>query len=403
MKKVILLIEAVSSYGRGLLKGISEYSRLYGPWYFYREALTPFYRTRMKEFDFSRLKNIKADGIVTRVFGETEKIASLDLPTIATDDDKNITKFPGIISDYEAAGRMAADHLLSLGFENFAYCTYGDYFWSKKRGEFFSKRLQEEGHKTYFYESLTRKNNYFEDEQESIQKWLKEIPKPVGVMAANDDMGLQVLEACRAANFYVPEEVAVVGVDNDELLCGLSTPPLTSVAIDTYRAGFEAARLLDEMMTERKTKKNMVVARATHIEVRQSTDILITEDSVVIEAVRYIKANLNKPIQVSDVAEHVNVSRRTLLEKFRNNLGRTVHEELKRLRIEKISQMLLKTDTPIFQIAHDLNFTNVEHIARYFKTEKGMTPLAYRKKYGSGFLRDSMDYLEKSENEPTEN
>lgn len=384
MRKVILLIEASSSYARGLLQGILEYSRLNGPWTFYREPIAPFYRDQDRRFHFDRMKKWGADGIITRQPANLRDLSALHLPTIATDDNQQNSAGPCIISDYEAIGEMAAEHLLERGFKNFAYCGFNHMYWSLERGRSFQNRLSKSGFEVNFYEYPQSKTQQrWENESALLKEWLKTLPKPVGIMACNDDRGQQVIEACKSAGFYVPEETAVVGVDNDTLLCGLSNPTLSSVSINTMRAGYEAAQLLDDLMKGAKPPHMVITAYPMHIVTRQSTDTLATEDRLVMKAVHFIRQNAKKSIQVTDVAQKMGISRRSLLDRFRAVLGRTVQEEIRRVRIERICEMLLETDLPVCQIALRLDFTSIEHISRYFQQEKGISPLAYRKQYSN--------------------
>jgi LacI family transcriptional regulator len=203
-------------------------------------------------------------------------------------------------------------------------------------------------------------------------------------MTCTDDRSRDVIEACKIAGLHVPEELAIIGVDNDELLCELSSPPLSSIALNTQRSGYEAAELLDKMMSRRKRKPpaRTIVVHPTHIVTRQSTEILAMEDRDVAAAVRFIRRRAKEMIQVSDVTEAVAVSRRTLEQRFRRELHRSVLAEIKRTRVEQVARMLVETNLSVAQIAFALGHAGVENIARYFRSEKGMSPLAYRKRYG---------------------
>jgi LacI family transcriptional regulator len=201
-------------------------------------------------------------------------------------------------------------------------------------------------------------------------------------MACNDDRARQVMEACKIAGLHVPEEVAIIGVDNDDLVCNLSHPPLSSIALNFERSGYEAAELLDKLMTGEKMADQRIVVRPTHIVTRQSTDILAIEDREVAKAVRFIRQHSKEPIQVSDVVDAVLVSRRSLYHQFRRVLGRSPNEEIRRTRVEQIVRMLVETNLPVSKIAFALGYSSVAHIARYFRQEKGMNLQSYRKLYG---------------------
>jgi LacI family transcriptional regulator len=203
-------------------------------------------------------------------------------------------------------------------------------------------------------------------------------------MACNDDRGRQVLEACKIADLHVPEEVAILGVDNDEMVCDLSNPRLSSIALNLERSGYEAAELLDKLMAGNKKMANQkIIAQPTHVVTRQSTNILAIEDSDVAQAVRFIRQHSKEMLQVDDVAKTVGISRRGLERRFRIALKRSVFNEIKRVRAEQVARMLVETNQSIGQIALALNYPGIEHISRFFRKEKGMSPLAYRKKYSS--------------------
>ncbi len=249
--KVALLIETSRGYGRAMLRGIVRYASLYGPWQFY---VTPG--------DFEQalpaMEQWGGTGIIARI--ETTKVARAiiqsGLPTIALDISQNIplealagARMSEIASDSYNAAVKAAEHLMDIGLRNFAFVGESSRKWSQNRELGFTDRLSENGNKPIIYEPpryKTKRN--WEQEQPHLSEWITSLPKPIGILACNDDRGRQVLEACRAAGVIVPLEVAVVGVDNDELLCELATPPLSSVALNAEAGGYRAAELLDRMM-----------------------------------------------------------------------------------------------------------------------------------------------------------
>ena len=202
-------------------------------------------------------------------------------------------------------------------------------------------------------------------------------------MAGNDDRSQDVLAACKIADIKVPSEVAILGVDNDELICGLSYPQLSSIALSTQRAGYEAAQVLGKMMEGQNVAENerQVSVSPLHVVTRQSTDIMAIEDKQVAEAVHFIRNHSNEVIQVSDVAEAAGLSRRTLEQRFRKVLAHSVHEEIKFTRVNQMAKMLIGTNLSISQIAWSLGFPYPNNISRYFKKQKGISPLEYRRKY----------------------
>jgi LacI family transcriptional regulator len=385
--KVVLLIENSRTYGRQLLRGIARYSRFYGPWSFYMER--PFYLEsggRIRQLDVSHLKELHADGIIMRDTGKPEEITAMRVPTIiASAIKEQIPGIPAICTDDATIGKMGAEHLLERGFRHFGYCGFDDMSWSRKRKDSFADSIAQAGLKTNVYrQPKSRSKRVWENEQNLLADWLKSLPKPVGLMVCNDDRGRQVIETCNAAGLSTPDEIAVIGVDNDELVCELSNPPLSSIALNVERAGYEAAQLLDKMMAGPKNKiTHTITVSPTHTVTRQSTDILAIGAPLVSAALRFIRQNAKNDIQVSHVVQAVAASRRTLQQRFRKLLCRSLHEEIMRVRVELVAQLLIETNLSVSEIGARLNYTGVEHISRSFKRIKGLTPLAYRKKYGS--------------------
>jgi len=377
IRKVILLIETSRAYGRGLLRGITKYSRLHGPWVFYSEP-------GGLEKALPHLKQWGATGIIMRDSRRGDEVTGMGVPVIVSVHLKeHIRGTPYIDTNGVRIGRMAAKHLLDRGFRNFGFCGYDELHWSRERSRNFSKKLAEVGFKVHIYKQPRAKTKRsWENEQTIIADWLKSLPKPVGLMACNDDRGRQLTESCKIAGLKVPEEVAVIGVDNDELVCELSDPPLSSVALNVERGGYEAAELLDKLMAGKKVKHQDIIVQPTYIVTRQSTDVLSIADSDVAEAVRFIRQNAKKPVQVSDVVDVVGLSRRVLEKQFRRVLGRPIHEEIRRVRTEEVIRMLIETNLSVSRISSSLGYAGVEKLSRYFQREKGMSPRAYRKQYG---------------------
>ncbi len=252
--------------------------------------------------------------------------------------------------------------------------------WSLQRQENFIQYLEKEGFKTsVFKQSNSAFQKKWEQEQIHMAKWLKNLPKPVGIMACNDDRGQHVLDACKIAELRVPEDVAVIGVDNDDLICDLCDPPLTSIALNAEKAGYEAAELLDKLMCGEKTDKHIIPVKPTHIISRSSTDLLATEDKEIIKAIRYIRQNFRKNIQVSDVVNSTILSRRNLELRFKKSINRSINSEIRRIRVEQICRLLIETEMSISEIAYGLGFSSVEHISRYFKSEIGTNLRDYRR------------------------
>ncbi|HOK78908.1 MAG TPA: DNA-binding transcriptional regulator [Verrucomicrobiota bacterium] len=373
--RVVLLIESSRSSGRSLLRGIANYAHHHGPWAFYWEP-------RGLEKAWPRIQSLEADGFILRDVKQLENVLSRGLPTVVVGHSKQeIPEIVNVITDSETIGKMAAEHLLSRGFHEFAFCGFDGIPWSELRGESFRRRLVEAGHDAHFYQT-TPESAGWQTELNKMARWLKSLPKPVGLMAANDDRGEQVIEACKVAGIRVPDEVAVIGVDNDELVCELSDPPMSSIALNFERAGYESAGVLDLLMRGKVVKGKKILVAATHIVTRRSSDILAVADQHVAAALQFIRDHAREMIGVPDVAKSAGISRRSLEKRFQETLRRSVLSEIRRIRVNQICRMLVETNRPISEIAIALGYTGPEHIARYFRREMGTTPLAYRRKFG---------------------
>jgi len=382
--KVALLIETSRGYGRAMLRGVVRYARLHGPWRFY---VTP------GDFEqaLPQMKKWGGTGIIARI--ETPQIAraivAARLPTIALDVSQSvplavpeIARFSEIASDSKAAAHLAAEHLLERGFRNYAFAGEARRLWSLNREEGFRERLTEAGFEPIVYKCpQQRRNGSWESEQASLAKWIERLPKPVGLMACNDDRGRQVLDACRAAAVMVPHEVAVVGVDNDELLCELADPPLSSVALNAEAGGYRAAALLDEMMRGKVKKPQRLVVEPTHVVQRRSTEATAVADEEVAAALHLIHQHAAEQFGVDDIVHCLEISRRALELKFRNTIGRTPYDELQRVRLLRAKRLLMETDFTIPKVAALSGYGSGAYLAQVFRKDVGMTPAQFRRSH----------------------
>lgn len=377
LPRVILLIESSRFSGRSLLRGIADYARHHGPWAFYWEP-------GGLEKAWPQLQNLDADGIILRDVEKVESILARGLPAVVVGHSQSeIHGLANVVTDSEAIGAMAAEHLLSRGFRLFGYCGLEGFPWSTLRGQSYSQYLAARGFTTHFYPRPSPQDlSDGQGERQHMAQWLKSLPKPIGLMACNDDRGEQVIEACKTAGLQVPDEVAIIGADNDDLVCDLSDPPLSSIAINFERAGYESAQVLDQLMRKRKVKEKNIIVPATHVVTRRSTDLVAVNDPQLAAALRFIRDHACEGISVPNVARAAGLSRRVLEKRFRKLLRRSALSEIRRVHVDQICRMLVETNQSIAQIAQALGYHGTEHVARYFRSEKQMTPLAYRAKFG---------------------
>jgi LacI family transcriptional regulator len=287
-----------------------------------------------------------------------------------------------ITSNAADIAHIAANYFLERCFTHFAYVGVLDRAWSQRRGHEFTNTLAKQGKVTHVYVPPQRvRDRLWEREQSSMAEWLKELPKPIGVFACDDDRGREVLEACVVAKLRVPEEVAVLGVDNDEVFCDLAYPPLSSISLSTEAAGYQAAELLDAMMQSGSTERRSIVMEALGVETRRSTDIVAVEDSELSDALRFIHSHKGVNITVNDVVGQALVSRRNLEVRFRKAIGRSILDEIQSVRLEQSKKLLVESTLSITQVAFSAGFKTSAYFTQFFHQRVGKTPRQYRKEF----------------------
>jgi LacI family transcriptional regulator len=377
--RVVLLLNAARGFDRGVLSGIARFSSLQGPWTFYREPHGYFIRPGRTSLN--ELKAWKPDGAICPI-GRVGLIRPLRIPIVALDINDYRGTIPGIISEDSKAGRLAAEHLLGLGLEQFAFCGFESMRWSQDRCSEFCETVVAAGYRVQIYRPRSRMPIRWAREEPLIRDWLNGLPKPIGLFCANDDRAANILESCRALGYGVPEDIALIGVDDDEYICELANPPLSSVSMASDRAGYEAAELLQRMIRSRVTMSGQrILAPAAGVIARQSTDILMVQDAEVRAALRFIRENVARPIQVTDVVKATRLSHRTLNDRFYRECRSSIVRQLTKSRIEHISRLLRETDLAIGEIARMVGFDSDRHFARYFGRVTGHTPHKYRQTY----------------------
>ena len=379
--KVALLVETSRGIGRELLRGIARYSSLNGPWCFH-----------ISPGDFKqavpKIKQWGGTGIIARIPDErsAKAILKAGVPTIALglNDEQllannPLSKLSEISSNPVDVAKLAAEHLLECGLENFAFVGSGDRAWASRREVAFYSILSARGYLPHIYRQPTRKSDCtWEREQSYMAKWIASLPPRVGVFACDDDRGREVLEACVLAERRVPDDIAVVGVDNDHVFCELSDPSLSSVALNAYGAGYRAAELLDGLMKKKIRKPQRILIEATGVISRRSTDTVAVDDEHIVSAIQFIRRTNGRTISVDQVVREAALSRRALEKRFREVLGRTVHEEIQLARLKSAKRLLIETEYPISKCAKIAGFKTTGYFIQFFVKWVGKTPRRYR-------------------------
>lgn len=379
--RIVLLLSAARGFDQGLLSGIARYASLHGPWTFYREPHAYF--VRQERTTARDLRAWKPDAAICPA-RRLDLIRPLRVPTVALDLNEYEGKIPGVVTDDSSAGCIAAEHLLRLGFREFAYCGFESMRWSRERASAYCETIIAAGFGVNVYRSPYRRAVTWTKEEPLITDWIKKLPKPIGLFCANDDRSANILESCRALGFGVPEDIAVIGVDDDPFVCDLANPPLSSVAMASERVGYEVAELLHAMIQgTAKMEGQRIVATAMGVSARQSTDILMVGDADVRSALQFIRENVNRPIQVRDVVRATNLSHRTLNDRFHAECGSSILKQLTNYRIGQISRLLRETELSMVEISRIVGFESDHHFARYFRRATNLSPQEYRRKFSS--------------------
>ncbi len=380
-RRVALLIETSRAYARGVIRGVAKYIGEHGTW------AIDFTPRGLSDPPPTWLRGWHGDGILARINDQRMAEAVLHTGAPAIDLRRVLDLgLPTVGPDDQAVARLAWEHFREHGLRHFAVCgmPHGLQPPLDRRQEYFQQIVQENGlHSERFILRPRRHSSQaWDEDQELLASWMKRLPKPVGIYACNDDYGMRLLDACRRGGVLVPEEVAVLGTGNDECLCHLSTPPMSSIDLDSEHIGYRAAELLDQMMAGRARPKEPMFIPPRGVVPRASTDVLATEDEEVIRAVRFIRENACEGIRVSDVLSHVLLSRSTLEPRIKAVLGRTISQEIRYRQIERVKELLRTTDMPLKQIAARTGFRYPEYMMRAFRQATGMTPKQFRKTVG---------------------
>ena len=377
---VALIIETSTSFGRSLIRGVAQYARENGPWSVYLEQRSIYDPAP------PWLATWKGDGIISKAaYPELAKIVvNTGIATVDLNEQVLGLGLPTIYNDNEAIGRLAAEHLVERSFEKFGFLGHPGIYWSDHRRKGFESTINAFGFECDVYSSKQRqlrryRHKSWENEMVNMTRWVKSLPKPVGVMAANDFCAVQILDACRRGSVPVPEHVAVIGVDNESVAGELANPPLSSVVPNAKQMGYEAAALLDRMMQGKAIDQDSTFIPPVGVVTRKSTDIMAITDKDVAMAACFIRRHACDGINSYDVVRESAMSRSVLQRRFRTVLGRSIHDMIVATRMDRAKQLLRHTDLSLQDIADRVGIPHVEYLSTVFKKQTNQTVTEYRK------------------------
>lgn len=374
-RAVALLVETSNAFSRELLHGVRDWIRGHGPWAIHlselgRGDVPPVW-----------LRAWRGDGIIARI--ENERIAravrACGVPVVNVSAAGIAPDLPSVTSDSAAIAALAAGHLRERGLRHFGYCGDARFAWARRHGENFAAELRRLGFSCDLFPVSRRDAADRQGECVRLADWLRALPKPVGVMTCYDIRGQQVLDVCRAAGLRVPDEVAVIGQHNDELLCDLCDPPLSSVIPDARRIGLLAAQMLETWMRGKPPRLRALRVPAVGVATRQSTDTLAVEDGRLARAMRFLRDHAHESIGVADIARAAGMSRSLLERKFRVVFDRPVWNHVLELRCRAAETLLRGTTLALAEIAERTGFGTAEHFSMVFRQRRGMPPSIARR------------------------
>jgi len=383
--RIGLVFSHTLAYCRGVLRGIKHYAETVPHWTFLPVSPEPqAIRT---------LRSLRPAAVIAHLFSEelAESLKRLRVPVVNVCGVLPKSAFPRIGVDDYRCGVLAAEHLLERGFRHFGFVGHRNHVYSLRREAGFRERIASSGASVTSYHEPGRRPfdpmGRLWAQDRAVERWVRVLPRPVGIFATNDIWGVQLTEVCLRADLRVPEDVAILGVDDDDLLCEFARPSLSSIALPTQRIGYEAAREVDRLLRGAQADARISLFPPLGVIARRSTDILAIGEVDVVAALRFIRQQAHQPIRVTDLLRKIPTSRRYLERRFRKVLGRSILDEIRRVHVERARQLLAQTDLPIHSIAERSGFTDAKRFSAVFRQMIGLTPSTYRQQLRCGTMR----------------
>ena len=387
MARILFLTDFSEAYARNLLLGIARYAHAVGQaWSLCRLPLSIRDKFGI-EAVIDLAKKMRADAVIGQFYNtdNVELFARNGIITIAQDFKARFTTIPNITGPHFLAGKMGAEYFTKKEFRHFAFYGTRDVVWSDERMQGFRETVRA-ANPSFTFSALCKntQNALWDYDTNQLVTWLQSLPKPVAIMACDDNHAYHITEACQqgegggGGRLRIPDDIAVLGVDNDETICRLSSPNLSSLNQNIEQGGYDVAQLIDRILRDPATPREDVMVQPTHIVTRQSTDIYANNDQHIAEVLKYIHENISQKITVDELVELVPLSRRLLETRFKRSMGTSIYDYILQTRIEKVAQLLCE-GMSVSEAAIELGFSDIKNLSRMFRQQRGMTPSEYRR------------------------
>lgn len=378
-KKILILVETSRVYGRRIIEGITHYALENGQWVLLVED------RGLTELEQIHLERFHCDGIISRTLSEemARAISKFSVPVVELLGD-GVMSFPDLLADPERFARTAIDHLREKGLRHFAFFSTGRCWWSHEFYTLYRSLLEKQGFQCHLAPSETIENSVSlpvlidQTLEKKILKWVRLLPKPIGVFCPADSHGIYLLNLCREEGIPVPYEISVLGVENNVALCNSCMPALSSITANGRMLGYLAAKLLNKRMNAQPLPRLPIKIPPLYVATRLSTSFIAVENDDLRNALQYITDHISSRLSVEDIAKHVGISRRSLARRFHNYLGHAPEKEIFRIRMNRAQELLVETGLPISIIGKSVGYQSAEYFIRVFHQTFGITPKQFR-------------------------
>lgn len=373
--RIAVLVDTSSGWGRRVISGIAKYALKHGPW-----------QLSVEEHGLNEAIHIKhgweGDGVIARVKDRPifNELVKLEKPVV------NVSSillkgvdFPRVTVDHEELAKLALQHFTERGFQHLAYYNSKEHSYIKPYRDAFVNAAEAQKLECHvFHSKYQNRKQTTETARAELNQWLNDLPKPVAILTWGTSEGRRVLNVCNASGLAVPEQIAVLAGDDDELLCKVCSPPMSGIVTPAEQIGYNAAHILDTILQGGSAPDEPLLLKQTSVNTRQSTDTLAIEDPVLSKAIQYIRQHAHLQIQVQEVAEAVQISRRALERRFATTMGHTPAKEIQKFRLERAKQLLRETSMDVVDVAAASGYSSPEYMIGIFRKATGYTPLKYR-------------------------